>query len=161
MASTTGTADRFVDALTESSAAVSDRVKSGIERAQRIGTAVVTEAERAQQDALDFGRKVFEDPADVVGISTLAFEKIGAAQDRAFDFARNLLDEAATASRETRAAVERIAQANFDAGRPGFESMRDLVTKTSEALRPSFLRAPEAAPAPATRARKAASGEAA
>jgi hypothetical protein len=161
MASKTGTADRFVDAIGETSAAVNDRIKAGIERAQRISTAVVTETERAQQDVLEFGRKLLEDPADVVGISTLAFAKMGAAQDRAFDFARNLLDEAATASRETRTAVERIAQANFDAGRPGFESMRDLVTKTSEALRPSFMRANEAEPAPAPRARKATADEAA
>ena len=161
MASTNGPADRYVDALGESSAAVMERVKSGVERANRITSAVISEIERGQQDALEIGRKVLQDPADVVGIWTLGYTKAAAAQDRAFDFGRNLIDEAATSARETRTAIESVARANFDAGRPAVESMRDFVTRTSEALRPSFLRNTEPEPAPAPRPRKTAAEEAA
>jgi len=159
MASTTGTADRFVDALAESSAAVNERIKAAIERAQRVTTSAVVEFEKAQQDVFEVGRKVLQDPADAVGISTLVYQKAGAAQDRAFAFARNFIDEAAASARDTRATVERIATANFDASRPGLEAAREFVTKTGDALRPSFMRQ-EPAPAPA-RARKTAAEEAA
>jgi hypothetical protein len=160
MASTTGTADRFVDAIAESSAAINDRIKSAIERAQRVTTSLVVEFEKSQQDVLEVGRKVLQDPADVVGIYTLGYQKAGAAQDRAFEFARNFIDEAAASLRDTRSTAERIVTANFDASRPGLEAAREFVTKTGDALRPAFMRQEEAAPAPA-RARKTAAEEAA
>jgi hypothetical protein len=159
MASTTGTADRFVDAIAESTAAINDRIKSAIERAQRVTTSLVVEFEKSQQDVLEVGRKVLQDPADVVGIYTLGYAKAGAAQDRAFEFARNFIDEAAASVRDTRSTVERVTTANFDASRPGLEAAREFVTKTGDALRPAFMRQ-EAAPAPA-RARKTAAEEAA
>lgn len=161
MASTTGTADRFVDAIAETSAAVNERVKSGIERSHRIASTLYAEIERVQQDALELGRKVISDPADIVGISTLAYGKASAAQDRVFEFARNFVDEAATSTRETRSALERVAQANIDASRPAVETVRDLFTRTGEALRPAFLRGDEPAPAPAPRPRRTAAEDAA
>ena len=159
--STTGTADRFVDAVSETSAAVNERVKSGIERAHRITSTLYGEVERAQQDALELGRKVLSDPADIVGISGLAYEKASAAQDRVFEFARNFVDEAATSTRETRSAVERVARANLEASRPAVETVRDLVARTGEALRPAFLRNQAPEPVPAPRARRTAAEDAA
>ncbi|MEX2158573.1 MAG: hypothetical protein WEB04_04145 [Dehalococcoidia bacterium] len=161
MATQTGPADRFVDALTESSTAVMDRVKTASERAHRVTTALVSEAERIQQDALDLTRKVIQDPADIVGNTGLAYQKAIVAQERVFEFARNALEEAVTANRETRTTVERVLRANFDASRPAVEQVREFVTRTGEALRPSFLRTQEAVSAPAPRARKTAAEEAA
>ena len=161
MATQTGPADRFVDALTESSTAVMDRVKAATERAHRVTTALVSEAERAQQDALDLTRKVIQDPADIVGNSGFAYQKAIGAQERVFEFARNALEEVVTANRETRTAAERVLRANFDASRPAVEQAREFITRTGEALRPSFLRGQEPAPAPAPRARKATADEAA
>ena len=144
-ATTKGLADRIFDALSESSLALTERVKAGNERAGRVANAVVREVEWSQQEALALGRQFVHNPTNVVGFSGAVYEKSGELQDRAFEFGRQWIDEMATAARETRGGIERIARANAEVGRPTVEAVQGIVTRTREVLQPGVARASQAA----------------
>src|SRR3990172_7025853 len=128
----TGRVDRVFDALSESSLALTERVKAGNERAGRVANAVVREVEWSQQETLSLGRQFVHNPTDVVGFIGALYDKSGDLQNRGFDFSRQWIDEMATAARETRGAIERIARANAEVGRPTVEAVQGLVTRTRE-----------------------------
>ena len=163
MATTTkSTVDRVFDALGEGSAAVTERVKAGNERAGRVSAAFIREAEWVQQGALDLGRKFANNPTDLIGFAASIYEKSVQAQDRAFDFIRQLVDEVAVASRETRTTAEKVVRAQYSAGQPAVEAVRGLVDRTSDIIRPALLRAAQQrTTTPKTAARRAPQTEAA
>jgi len=162
MAANNTNGEALTDALSETSAAVIERVKAGNERAHRISTSVIKGAEWVSQESLALGRSFLQDPTDIAGFSGAAFQKAGEAQDHAFAFLRDLIDEVATGARETRTTVERVFRANTSAGQAAVEAARGLATRTSEAFRPEFLRAAtEPVTRNATRSRRAGSEEAA
>src|SRR3972149_3758927 len=74
---TTGRVDRIFDALSESSLALTERVKAGNERAARVANAVVREVEWSQQEALSLGRQFVHHPAAVVGVTGALHDQAG------------------------------------------------------------------------------------
>jgi len=136
MATEKQTATRVFDALSETSTALMEPVKAGLDRTHRFATAVVREAEWVQQETLGFGRRLAEEPGNVLGNAGTAVQKAGEAQDRAFEFVRLSIDEVATAAREARTAFEKVARANLELGQPAIEAVQGLVTRTREAVRP-------------------------
>ena len=134
MAETTSTADKIFDALAEGSAAIMGRIKSGNERAYRIGNTLLGEVERGQKEALQLGRSFVKSPTDVAGFTATVFQKSGEAQDRAFELTRQFIDELATASRETRETARRVSQAGLDGGRATLDAARGLFTWTRGAI---------------------------
>jgi membrane protease subunit (stomatin/prohibitin family) len=156
MATAKGFTDRVFDALEESSQALVGRATSGTERVHRITASLIKEAEWTQQGALELGRKFVQNPLDIAGLSTAAFQKSGEAQNRGFEVARQMVEELSTSAQETRETVQQIAQAGVQASWPAIEAVRGFVTRTGEALRPEFLRTETPARnATATRVRRA------
>ena len=159
---TNSNGEALIEALSETSAAIIERVKAGNERAHRISTSLIKGGEWVSQESLALGRSFLQEPTDVAGLAGAAFQKAGEAQDHAFAFLRDLIDEVATGARENRTTAERIYRANTSAGQAAVEAARGLATRTTEALRPEFLRAAvEPVTRSATRSRRAASEEAA
>ena len=144
------TADKLFDALTESSTAIIQRLKTGSERSFRVGSTVLEEIERGQRDALELGRTFAKQPLDLAGFAAVLFAKAGEAQERAFELTRQSVDEFATASRETRETVRRVAQANMDGGRAAVDGARGLFSWSRSAIEanlPGRVSAPAPAPA--------------
>ncbi len=146
MPETTSTADKIFDALTEGSAAVMGRIKSGNERAYRIANTLLGEAERGQKEVLQLGRTFAQSPTDVAGLTATLFEKSGEAQDRAFELTRQFVDELATANRETREAARRVTRAGLDGGRASLDAARGLFTWTRGAIEATIPGRPASAP---------------
>jgi len=154
MAETT-TADKLFDALTESSTAIIQRVKTGSERSFRVASTVLEEIERGQRDALELGRTFAKQPLDIAGFASAAFQKAGEAQERAFELTRQAVDEFATANRETRETVRRVTQASAEGTRAAIDSARGLFTWSRSAIEANLPGRPAAPPPTPTRPRRA------
>ena len=142
---TTGLVDRVFDALSESSLALTERVKAGNDRAARVANAVVREVEWSQQEALSLGRQFVHHPTDVVGFTGALYDKSGDLQNRAFDFSRQWIDEMATAARETREAIERITRANREVARSAVEAVKSFADRTRQVFQPGLAQISQAA----------------
>ncbi len=139
MAATNGGASSKVfDALHESSLALLEAIKAGNERGYRVSKKLIDEAERAQNEVLTLGRKFAQDPADLAGFSTAAFEKATEAQGRALELARQWFEELSGAGTETRDALQRVVNANREVGQALGEVTRGLATRGAEAFQSAF-----------------------
>jgi hypothetical protein len=140
-----GLADRAFDAMSETTQAAVERVRAGNERAYRVATAVIREAEWTAQEALGLGRQLVTSPADVLGNTGALYQKSVEAQERALEFGRQLVDELVTATRETRGAAERVARANLELGQPAVEAVQSFAERTRQVIRPGMAQVTQAA----------------
>lgn len=147
MATTKSNADRVFDALNEGSAAVLGAVKAGNERTYRVSKALLDEAEYGRGEAVAFGRKVAQDPSDLLGLSAFVFERTAETQRRALDLARQSFEETVEAGRETRETILSVAKAGREVGEVAIEAVRGFYSRTAGAFQAAFT-AGFAAPTP-------------
>jgi len=135
MATTETAVDRVFGAMNEGSSAVLEAVKTANERTYRFSKALLEEAEFGRQSTLELTKKVFQNPADLLGISNTAFDKLGEAQARAIDLARKSVAEVAIAAGQTRETTTEVAKAGREAATGVAEAARDVYGRTSDAAR--------------------------
>ena len=129
---TASPAVKIVDAITESSNALLEAARSANERGFRFSKTVIEEAERAQQDALDLGRKFAKEPTDLSGFSSAVVEKTNEAQGRVVELARQWFSEMSDAGQETRDTFGKVVKANREVAQASFEGVRSLFGRSVE-----------------------------
>jgi hypothetical protein len=126
--------DKIYEALTQGSAAVIGRMKTGNERVYRIANTVYEEVERGQKELFQIGRDIAQRPTDVAGHSVGLMEKGAEAQERAFELTRQLVDELATATRESRETTRKVAEASIEGSRAALDAFRGVFSWTRDAF---------------------------
>lgn len=135
MAATETAVDRVFGAIDEGSSAVLAAVKSANERRFRLAKAMLEEVEFGRKATLDLTKKFVEGPTDLLGISNLAFDKLGEAQARAIALGRKSVSEIANATGQTRETATEVAKASREAATGVAEVARDVYGRTSDAAR--------------------------
>ena len=135
MATATTPVDRVFSALNEQSSLLLGAVRSANERAYRVSKALFEEAEYGRQATLEVGKKIVENPTDLVGISNVAFDKMSEAQGRAIDMARRSVREIVAVAGEARENAGEFTKAGREAAGGVGEVVRDVYGRTSGAAR--------------------------
>lgn len=135
MATTETAVDRVFGAIDEGSSAMLEAVKSANERTFRLSKAILAEVEFGRKATLDLTKKFVEGPADLLGISNLAFDKLGEAQARGIALARKSVNGIATATGQTRETATEVAKAGREVATGVADAARDVYGRTSGAAR--------------------------
>jgi len=135
MATGTTAVDRVFSALNEQSSMLLEAIRSANERAFRASKALLEEAEYRRQAALEVGKKIVENPTDLVGISNVVFDKTSEAQGRVIDLGRKSVQEIAVVANETRENAGEFARAGREAAGGVAEAVREVYGRTSGAAR--------------------------
>ena len=136
MATTNNPGERIVSAMSDGSVAVVEAVKAGNERAYRVSTMLIEEAERGQREMLEVVRRFAQDPTGLAGLTGTVVDKATAAQSRAFELGRHWFEELSDANKEMRDTLQRIVQANREAGQATVEGVRGLLSRTDAPVNP-------------------------
>ncbi len=135
MATATTAVDRVFTALNEQSSLLLGAVRSGNERVFRVSKALLEEAEYGRQATLDLGKKIVENPTDLLGISNVLFDKVSEAQGRAIDLGRKSVREIAIVVGETRDSASEFVKAGREGAGGVGQAARDVYGRTSGAAR--------------------------
>ncbi|WP_322796911.1 hypothetical protein [Tepidiforma sp.] len=81
-----------------------------------------------QRQALELGKKLAAQPADLPAISAALFEATTAAQGRALSFAQAALQEALASGADTRELIQRLLEANREFAANSAELARQWMT---------------------------------
>ena len=149
MTTTSTPGERIVSAMSDSSLAVVEAVKAGNERAYRVSTMLIEEAERGQREMLEVVRRFAQDPTGLAGLTGTVVDKATAAQSRAFELTRHWFEELSDASKETRDTLQRVVQANREASQATVESFRGLLSRTNAPVNPFARQTKQASQLPA------------
>jgi hypothetical protein len=133
--SETTSVDRVFGALNEGSSVLLGAVRSANERAFRVTKALLEEAEQGRQAGLELGKKIVQDPTNLVGISNVAFDKVSEAQGRAIEMGRKSVQEIAIVAGEARDNAGEIAKAGREAAGGVAQAVREVYGRTSGAAR--------------------------
>ena len=132
--------DKYFEALNDSYDAIIDAIKAGNERGYRISSALLSEAQRGQREAVDLGRKFADDPTDVAGFYRAMMESTTKAQGRALELTRQMFSELSESGGETRETIEKVVRAQRAAGEAAVEAARDVAGTTAERVRTGVSR---------------------
>ena len=93
---------RYIDVLLDNHEKLTAAVKGARSRTARLNDEFLESVVASQRSALEFGKKIAENPTDVASNVKAAIEIASSAQARAVDFARVLFREQADLSQELR-----------------------------------------------------------
>lgn len=125
--------EKFFDALNDSYDALLEAIKAGTERGYRVSKDFIEQAQKAQREAVELGKKVVEAPTDLAGFYGTLVEATSKAQSRALELAREWLGELGDSGKEARDAIQQVLKANQAAARAAVEAARSGFTRAREA----------------------------
>jgi len=127
--------DRIFGALGDQSAVLLGVARSANERAFRATKALLEDAEQNRLATLELGKKIVQEPTNLVGISNLAFDKLSEAQNRAIELGRRAVRETFAVFGETRSNAGELVKASREAAGGASQVARDVYGRTSDAAR--------------------------
>jgi hypothetical protein len=131
---TTEAAEKYYEALNETSDAVIDAIRAANDRGHRFTTALIEQAQESQREAVDFARKWAESPFDFIGLMSAITENTTKAQGRTLDATRQLFGELSEAQKESREVFQKVVNANRAAGEASVEMARGAFSQATTAV---------------------------
>lgn len=130
----TEAAQKFFEAMNESSDALIDAVRAANDRGHRLQTALIEQAQESQREAAEFIRKWADSPFDVGGLFSTVVESTTKAQGRSLEAARQWFSEMGDVQKESRDVFQKVVDANRKAGEAGVEMARGMFSRAGEAV---------------------------
>lgn len=127
-------AQKFFEAMNESSDALIDGVRAASDRGHRFSAALIEQAQESQREAAEFARKWASAPFDFSGLVGSVVESTTKAQGRAVEGARQWFAEMGEVQKETREIAQRVIDANRKANEAGVEVVRGMFSRAGEAV---------------------------
>ena len=121
--------EKFFNALNDSYDALLEAIRAGTERGYRVSKEFIEQAQKAQREAVELGKKVVEAPTDLAGFYGVLVEATSKAQSRALELAREWLGELGDSGKEARDAIQQVMKANQAAAR---EAAGEMMPKAEE-----------------------------
>lgn len=131
---TTEAAEKYYEALNETSDAMIDAIRAANDRGHRFTTAMIEQAQESQREAVDFARKWAESPFDLIGLMSTLTENTTKAQGRTLDATRQLFGELSEAQKESREVFQKVVNANRAAGEASVEMARGAFSRATTAV---------------------------
>jgi hypothetical protein len=128
-----GAEEKFFDALNESYDALLEAIKAGTERGHRVSKELIEQAQKAQRETVDLGKKLVEAPTDLAGFYGALVEATSKAQSRTLELAREWLGELGESGKEARDALQQVMKANQAAARAAVDAARSGFARAREA----------------------------
>ena len=125
---------KIFEAANESSDALIDAFRAANDRGHRFSTALIEQAQEAQREAVEVGRKWAAAPFDLFGLFSILVESATKGQSRALDITRQWFGELSEAQKESRQLLQRVATANRSAGEASVEFARGVFSRATEAV---------------------------
>jgi cellobiose-specific phosphotransferase system component IIA len=116
--------EKFFNALNDSYDALLEAIRAGTERGYRVSKEFMEQAQKAQREAVELGKKVAAAPTDLAGFYGVVVEATSKAQSRALELAREWLGELGDSGKEARDAIQQVMKANQAAARAAVEAAR-------------------------------------
>jgi hypothetical protein len=104
-----------LDAFSETYDVFIQGIKATSDRAHRLSTALIEDAQQGQREGLQLAKKWIEKPVDFPSLSSTLLETVTRSQGRAFEFASQWLGELAEAQREFGDGLRGVLAANRSA----------------------------------------------
>jgi len=127
-------AQKYFEAMNESSDALIDGVRAASDRGHRLSAALIEQAQEGQREAAEFARKWANAPFDFSGLFSSLVESTTKAQGRVVEGARQWFNEMGEVQKETREIVQRVIDANRKANEAGVEMARGMFSRAGEAV---------------------------
>ena len=127
-------AQKFFEAMNESSDALIDGVRAASDRGHRLSAALIEQAQEGQREAAEFARKWANAPFDFSGLFSSLVDSTTKAQGRVVEGARQWFNEMGEVQKETREIVQRVIDANRKANEAGVEVVRGMFSRAGEAV---------------------------
>ena len=127
-------AQKFFEAMNESSDALIDAVRAANDRGHRLQTAMIEQAQESQREAAEFVRKWASSPFDVGGLFSSIVESTTKTQGRSLEAARQWFSEMGDVQKEGRDVFQKVSEANRKAGEAGVELARSMFSRAGEAV---------------------------
>jgi hypothetical protein len=137
---------KYYNSLLASYDVLVDAVTRANERGFSVTKQFASDVARGQREALELGKKLAAEPADMNHVYAAVLEATTAAQGRALAFTQAAYQEAVTASGEAREVVQKLVDANKETAQAAVEVARawatanpvaDVVKKSFEAMQPA------------------------
>ncbi|MBA4179260.1 MAG: hypothetical protein C0506_01600 [Anaerolinea sp.] len=119
---------KYYDALIASYDILTDAVARANERGLKVTQQFVADVARGQREALELGKKLAGEPADLGQFYTAVLEATTAAQGRALTFTQVAYQEALGAGTEARATVEKLVEANKETTQAAIAAAKSFAT---------------------------------
>jgi len=130
----TDAAQKFFEALNESSDALIDGIRAANDRGHRISAAFIEQAQESQRETVEFARKWADSPLDIGGLFSAMVESTTKAQGRALEATRQWFSEMGDVQKETRDVTQRVMEANRKASEASVELVRGMFNRAGEAV---------------------------
>lgn len=136
---------KYYNSLLASYDVLVDAVTRANERGFNVTKQFASDVAKGQREAIELGKKLAAEPADLSHVYAAVLEATTAAQGRALAFTQTAYQEALGASGEARETVEKLVKANQDTAKAAVEVARtwatvnpvvDMVKKGFEAIQP-------------------------
>jgi cellobiose-specific phosphotransferase system component IIA len=124
--------EKFFEALNDSYDALLEAIRAGTERGYRVSRKLIEQAQKAQRESVDLGKKLVEAPGDLPGFYGALVEATSKAQSRTLELAREWLGELGDAGKEARDALQQVMKANQAATRAAVEAARSRLGRARE-----------------------------
>lgn len=125
--------EKLFDALNDSYDALLEAIRAGTERGYRVSKELMEQAQRAQRESMELGKKLVDAPTDLAGFYGALVEATSKAQGRTLELAREWLGELGDAGKEARDALQHVVKANQAAARAAAEAARSGFGRAREA----------------------------
>jgi len=141
---------KYFDSLLASYDLLVEAVDKANERGIKVTKQFASDVVKGQREALELGKKLAAEPADLGQFYTAVLEATTAAQGRALAFAQAAYTEATGAGADARETVEKLVAANKETTQAAVEVARkwatanpfvDIVKKNYEKLQPQAPKA--------------------
>ncbi len=107
-------------------------IKATSDRAHRLSTALIEDAQQGQRERLQMAKTWAERPLDLASFSSSLVETVTRSQGRSFEFASRWVGELAEAQREFGDGLRRVLTANRSVATATAGAARDLVNRARE-----------------------------
>ncbi len=137
---------KYYNSLLASYDVLVDAVTRANERGFNVTKQFASDVAKGQREALELGKKLAAEPADMSHVYAAVLEATTAAQGRALAFTQAAYQEAVTAGGDAREVVQKIVDANKETAQAAVEVARtwatanpvaDVVKKSLEAMQPA------------------------
>lgn len=136
---------KYYEALIANYDVLTDAVTRASDRGLKVTQQLVSDVARGQREALELGKKLAGEPADLGQFYTAVLEATTAAQGRALAFTQAAYQGAVDAGTDTRATVEKLVEANKETAQAAVAAAKsfaianpvaDMFRRGAEAMQP-------------------------
>ena len=131
---------KYYDSLLASYDVLVDAVSKANERGFNVTKQFASDVARGQREAIELGKKLAAEPADISHFYAAVLEATTAAQGRALAFTQAAYQEALTAGGDAREVVQKLVEVNKETAQAAVEVARTWATANpvAEVLKKSF-----------------------